>query len=162
MKLTFNPKNETGVVNPMLYGHFLEHFHRQVYGGVYDPKSKFADEDGFRTDVLAALKKIRTPIIRWPGGCYVSAYDWHAGTGKNRQPVFDKAWRVEESNEFGTDEYIKLCRKLGCEPYICTNAGTGKAEDMSDWLEYCNLKDMGKFAKERIANGNAEPFGVKY
>lgn len=162
MKLTFSPKNEIGTANPMIYGHFLEHFHRQVYGGVYDPQSRFADEDGFRADVLEALKRIKTPIIRWPGGCYVSAYDWHAGTGKNRQPVFDKAWRVEESNEFGTDEYVKLCRKIGCEPYICTNAGTGTAEQMSDWLEYCNLKDMGKYAKERIANGNPEPFGVKY
>jgi len=162
MKLTFSPKHAVGQADRMLYGHFLEHFHRQVYGGVYDPASKFADEDGFRTDVLEALRRIRTPIIRWPGGCYVSAYDWHFGVGKERVATFDKAWRVEESNEFGTDEFIRLCRKLDCEPYICTNAGTGTAEEMSDWVEYCNLRDMGRFAKERIANGSPEPHAVKY
>ena len=162
MKITFSPKHTVGHADPMLYGHFLEHFHRQVYGGVFDPQSKFADEDGFRTDVLDAMRRIKTPIIRWPGGCYVSAYDWHYGVGKDRIPTFDKAWRVEESNEFGTDEFIMLCRKLGCEPYICTNAGTGTAQEMSNWVEYCNLRDMGRFARERIANGHPEPHAVKY
>lgn len=162
MKLTFSPNSEVGIADPMIYGHFLEHFHRQIYGGIYDPSSAFADEDGFRTDVLDALKRIRVPVIRWPGGCFVSSYDWHKGTGRKRQPVFDKSWRVEEPNTFGTDEFVKLCRKLGCEPYICTNAGTGSAEEMSDWLEYCNLKTMGRFAKERIANGYPEPHNIKF
>ena len=162
MKITFSPKHTVGEADKMIYGHFLEHFHRQIYGGVYDPTSKFADEDGFRTDVLEALRKIKTPIIRWPGGCYVSAYDWHYGVGKERVPTYDKAWRVEESNEFGTDEFVKLCKKLDCAPYICTNAGTGTAEEMSNWVEYCNLKDMGRFAKERIANGSPEPHNVKF
>ena len=128
MKILFNPNNAIGEADKMLYGHFLEHFHRQIYGGVYDPESKFADEDGFRSDVIEAIKKIHAPIIRWPGGCYVSAYDWKKGVGKVREAAFDKAWRVEESHAFGTDEFIKLCRKIGCEPYICTNAGTGTAE----------------------------------
>ena len=162
MKVTFSGKNLIGQANKMIYGHFLEHFHRQVYGGVYDPSSRFADEDGFRSDVLEALKRIKTPIIRWPGGCYVSAYDWHYGVGKERIPTYDKAWRVEESNAFGTDEFVKLCRKLDCEPYICTNAGTGTAEQMSNWVEYCNLDNKGIFAKERIANGYPEPHKVRY
>lgn len=162
MKITFSKENMVGQADKMLYGHFLEHFHRQVYGGVFDPTSKFADEDGFRTDVLDAMKKIKTPIIRWPGGCYVSAYDWHYGVGKKRIPTYDKAWRVEESNEFGTDEFVKLCRKLDCIPYICTNAGTGTAEDMSNWVEYCNVKNMGIYAKERIENGYPEPHGIKF
>ncbi len=162
MKILFSNKNIVGEADKMLYGHFLEHFHRQIYGGVYDPDSKFADEDGFRKDVIEALKKIKTPIIRWPGGCYVSAYDWRAGVGKKRTPTFDKAWRVEESHAFGTDEFIKLCRKLGCEPYICTNAGTQGAEDMSDWVEYCNLETMGKYAKWRIENGYPDPHKVKF
>ena len=146
----------------MLYGHFLEHFDRQIYGGVFDPGSPLADEDGFRTDVLEALRSIKPPIIRWPGGCFVSAYDWHLGVGKERTPNYDKAWRVEEPNTFGTDEFIKLCRKIGCEPYICTNGGTGTSEDMSNWVEYCNLESMGRFAKERIGNGYAEPHHVKF
>lgn len=162
MKITFSKENTVGTADKMLYGHFLEHFQRQVYDGVYAPNSKFADEDGMRTDVLEAMKRIKTPIIRWPGGCYVSAYDWHYGVGKTRIPTYDKAWRVEESNEFGTDEFVKLCRKLDCIPYICTNAGTGTAEEMSNWVEYCNVKDMGRFAKERIENGYEEPHGVKF
>ena len=84
MKITFSPKQQFGQANPMLYGHFLEHFHRQVYDGVYDPTSPFADEDGFRTDVLEAIRQIKPPIIRWPGGCYVSAYHWHYGVGADR------------------------------------------------------------------------------
>ena len=162
MKVITSPKQKIGQADPMLYGHFLEHFQRQIYGGVYDPTSRFADEDGFRTDVLEAIRDIKPAIIRWPGGCFVSAYDWHFGVGKERIPTFDKAWRVEESNEFGTDEFVKFCRKVGCEPYICTNAGTGTPEEMSNWVEYCNLKKMGRFARERIANGYEEPHAIKF
>jgi len=162
MKIFVNPQRKLFERSPMIYGHFLEHFHRQVYGGVFDPESPFADEDGFRTDVLDALREIQTPIIRWPGGCFVSSYHWQKGVGKTRTPVFDKAWRVEDPNTFGTDEFVKLCRKIGCEPYICTNAGTGTEEEMSDWVEYCNLENEGEFAKMRIENGNPEPYNVKY
>ncbi len=147
--------------DPMIYGHFLEHFHRQIYGGVFQPGHPLSDRDGFRTDVLAALRRIRTPIIRWPGGCFVSSYHWEKGVGA-RVPFFDKAWRVEDDNSFGTDEFIKLCRKVGCEPYICTNAGTGNEEEMSNWVEYCNLPSEGEYARRRIANGHREPFHVKY
>jgi alpha-N-arabinofuranosidase len=162
MRCIINPERPLFKRDPMIYGHFLEHFHRQVYGGIYDPNSKFADEDGLRTDVIEALRDIKTPIIRWPGGCFVSAYNWKKAIGANRVPTFDKAWRVEEPNTFGTDEFIKLCQKIGCEPYICLNAGTGTAEEMSDWVEYCNLRDFGEYAKQRIANGNPEPYAVKY
>ena len=112
--------------------------------------------------VIEALKQIKVPIVRWPGGCFVSTYHWVDGVGPERQPVYDKTWQVEDPNTFGTDEYIKWCRKVGCEPYICTNAGTGTPEEMSDWVEYCNLKDKGIFAKERIENGYKEPHNVKY
>ena len=162
MKVFLNPDREIGRRSPMLYGQFIEHFHRQIYGGVYDPQSPFADEDGFRTDVLEAMRRIKMPILRWPGGCFVSSYHWKDAVGKERQPFFDKAWRVEDPNSFGTDEYIKLCRKTGCEPYICTNAGTGTAEEMSDWVEYCNLENEGKYAKWRIENGYEQPHKVKY
>lgn len=162
MKVYVQTSRKIGQASPLLYGHFLEHFHRQIYGGVYDPGHPLSDEDGFRTDVLAALKEIKVPILRWPGGCFVSSYNWKKGVGKNRPTVFDKAWRVEDSNAFGTDEFIKLCRKLGCEPYICTNAGTGTIEEMSDWLEYCNLKNEGEYARQRINNGFLEPHQVRY
>ena len=146
----------------LIYGQFIEHFHRQIYGGVFDPDSPFADEDGFRTDVLEALRRIRVPILRWPGGCFVSSYHWKKAVGPERTPVFDKSWRVEDPNLFGTDEYVALCRRIGCEPYICTNAGTGTPEEMSDWVEYCNLKDQGEYARLRTKNGHSEPYGVRY
>ena len=133
--------------NKMIFGQFIEHFDTQIYGGIYDPGSRFADEDGFRTDVIAALKELKTPVVRWPGGCFVSAYHWKDGVGPERTPVYDKAWQVEDPNTFGTDEYIAWCRKVGAEPYICTNAGTGTPEEMSDWVEYCNLT-VGKFAAQ--------------
>ena len=162
LQLHVNPARIIGDRNPMLYGHFLEHFHRQVYDGVFQPGHPLSDEDGFRTDILDAMRKIQIPILRWPGGCFVSTYHWKEAVGLNRTPMFDKAWRVEDPNTFGTDEYVKLCRKLGCEPYICTNAGTGTAEEMSDWVEYCNLESEGKYAKWRIANGHEKPHAVKY
>ena len=162
MKLYIDPDRVLFKRDPMLYGQFLEHFDRQIYGGVYMPGHPLSDEDGFRADVLEALRDIRTPVIRWPGGCFVSAYHWKDGVGKDRTPSFDKAWRVEESNAFGTDEFIRLCRKLGCEPYICTNAGTGGQEEMSDWVEYCNLPGEGRYARMRIANGHEAPYAVRY
>lgn len=162
MEYRLDPERVLFVRDPMIYGQFLEHFHRQVYGGVFDPGSPFADEDGLRTDVIEALREISVPIVRWPGGCFVSSYDWKKGVGSDRRPVFDKAWRVEEPNTFGTDEFIRFCRKVGCEPYICTNAGTGTEQEMSDWVEYCNLDHEGEYARARIANGAREPYGVKY
>ena len=147
--------------NPMIFGQFIEHFDNQVYGGIFDPGNPLSDEDGFRTDVIEAIKELKTPIVRWPGGCFVSTYHWLDGVGNNRQPVYDKTWQAEDPNTFGTDEYVKWCRKIGCEPYICTNAGTGTPEEMSDWVEYCNL-NVGKWGKLRAQNGHPEPYNVKY
>ncbi len=154
------PDHVDGARDFMIFGHFLEHFHRQIYGGVYDPGSHLADDKGFRRDVIEALRKIKTPVIRWPGGCFVSAYPWKKGVGE-RVPYYDKAWRVEEPNSFGTDEFIAFCREVGAAPFICANAGTGSPEDMSDWVEYCNL-DIGEWAAQRRANGHDQPFNVRY
>ena len=162
MNMLVDPQRVLHSRSPLIYGHFLEHFHRQIYGGVYMPGHPLSDEEGFRADVLEALRRIRVPVIRWPGGCFVSAYHWKEGIGASRAPSYDKAWRVEESNAFGTDEFVALCRKLGCEPYICTNAGSGTGEEMSDWVEYCNLPSEGRYARLRIAGGHAEPYRVKY
>lgn len=161
-KIIVNPDRIIGARDEKIYGQFIEHFHRIVYGGIYDPDSSLSDKNGLRLDVLAALKKIKVPVIRWPGGCFVSAYDWKKGVGKNRIPYFDKAWRVEESNEFGTDEFLHFSEMVGAEPYICANAGTGTPEEISDWVEYCNLENQGIWAKERIKNGHTAPYKVKY
>ena len=162
MILHVNRKRRLGQRDPMIYGHFIEHFHRQIYGGIYDPENPLSDEDGLRTDVLDAMRHIKVPVLRWPGGCFVSSYHWKDAVGEKRTPFFDKAWRVEDPNTFGTDEYVNMCRKIGCEPYICTNAGTGTAEEMSDWVEYCNLENEGQYARWRIANGCEKPHKVKY
>ncbi len=151
-----------GQRDPLFYGYFLEHFHRQVYGGVYEPGSPLADDNGFRQDVVEAIRRLKPSVIRWPGGCFVSSYHWKDGIGTERQPVFDKAWRVEEPNTFGTDEFMSFCRLVGAEPYLCTNAGTGTPEEMSDWVEYCNLENAGRWAKQRIANGHPAPHNVRY
>ena len=105
------------VRSDLLYGHFIEHFHRQIYGGVYDPGNPLSDSDGFRTDVIDAMRHIKVPILRWPGGCFVSSYHWQKAVGPVRTPFFDEAWRMEDSNSFGTNEFVALCRKAGGEPF---------------------------------------------
>lgn len=105
----------------MIFGGFLEHFDRQIYGGVFEPGSPLSDKNGFRTDVVAALKELKVPVVRWPGGCFVDAYHWQKGVGKKREPYGDFRWGVIESNSFGTDEFVELCRRIGAEPYICFN-----------------------------------------
>ena len=147
--------------NRMIFGQFIEHFHSQIYGGIFEPGSPLSDKDGFRTDVVAAMRELQVPIVRWPGGCFVSSYHWLDGVGPDRQPALDKAWGVEDPNTFGTVEFVKWCRLIGAEPFICTNAGTGTPEEMSDWVEYCNA-NTGKFARLRKSHGYSEPLGVKY
>lgn len=146
----------------MIFGQFLEHFHHQVYGGVFEPGSPLSDEKGFRLDVVAALRELKIPVVRWPGGCFASAYHWKDGVGPERRPAYDKAWEVEDLNTFGTHEFVTWCRMIGAEPYICTNAGTGTPEEMSDWVEYCNLKEAGQWARLRRANGSPDPYNVHY
>ncbi len=145
--------------SPMIFGGFLEHFGRQVYGGVFDPGSPLSDKDGFRLDVVAALKELKSPVVRWPGGCYVSGYHWERGVKNSRKPTDDMAWGVIEPNTFGTDEFVKLCRLIGWQPYICNNAGNGTVEEMRNWVEYCNGR-TGKYAQMRKDNGHPDPQDV--
>lgn len=161
-ELRIDPSGAPISFNPMIFGQFLEHFHRQVYGGIFDPGSPLSDERGFRLDVVEALRELKVPIVRWPGGCFVSTYHWQDGVGRVRKPSFSKAWGVEDPNTFGTDEFVEWCKLIGAEPYLCTNAGTGTNEEMSDWVEYCNLKQQGRFARVRASNGHPEPYKVRY
>ena len=147
--------------SPMLFGGFIEHFHRQIYGGLFEPGSPLSDENGFRKDVIAAMKELKLTVVRWPGGCFASGYHWKDGVGKTRKPVDDPVWGVTDPNTFGTDEFVAWCRLVGCEPYICTNAGNGTPEEMKQWVEYCNATE-GEYAAMRKANGNEKPFNVKY
>ena len=125
-------------INPGLYGSGLEHLGRGVYGGIYEPSSLLADSDGFRQDVLDAVKALSPYSLRWPGGNFVSGYHWQDGVGQQRTPVRDLAWGAVETNRFGTHEYIQYCRKIGAQPFINTNMGTGSPEEAAQWVEYCN------------------------
>ena len=146
--------------NPMIFGGFLEHFGRQIYGGIYDPGSPLSDDNGFRKDVILALKELKIPVIRWPGGCFVSGYHWERGVGMDRTPTDDMAWGVREPNTFGTDEFVRFCSLVGCEPYICTNAGNGTVEEMCNWVQYTN-GTSGDYSQLRIENGSIEPLDVR-
>jgi len=145
----------------LIFGGLIEHFGRQVYGGIFEPGCPLSDKKGFRKDVIAAMKELRVSVVRWPGGCFASGYHWKNGVGKDRKPVADRVWGDTDPNTFGTDEFIEWCRLVGTEPYICVNAGSGTPEEMKQWLEYCNATE-GKYAEMRKANGHDKPFGVKY
>jgi alpha-N-arabinofuranosidase len=157
--LTTDEGTESTAYDPMIFGGFLEHFGNQIYGGVYEPGSPLSDKDGFRKDVVAALRELKTPVVRWPGGCYVSGYHWEDGVGNTRTPTDDMAWGVVEPHTFGTDEFIRLSQLVGWLPYICNNAGNGTIDEMVNWVEYCNGK-TSECAQMRIDNGHADPMGV--
>ncbi len=146
--------------DPMIFGGFIEHLGKQIYGGFFEPGSPLADEKGFRLDVIEAIKQLKVPVIRWPGGCFVDSYHWQKGVGKVRQPYDDDRWGVLEPNTFGTHEFIELCRRLGAEPYICQNS-LASVQEMADWVAYCNTK-TGKLAEMRKMNGHPEPFNVRF
>ena len=158
--ITIDRNTKSKPYSKMIFGGFLEHFDRQIYGGVFEPGSPLSDEKGFRTDVIKALKELKVPVIRWPGGCFVDSYHWQQGVGKTRQPYEDFCWGVLEPNTFGTDEFVELCRRLGAKPYICQNS-LADVQEMADWVAYCNAT-TGKFAEMRRANGYAKPFNVPY
>ena len=124
--------------SPMIFGGFIEHFDGQIYGGLFEPGSPLSDERGFRKDVIARVKELKLSVVRWPGGCFASGYHWKDGVGKHRKPMPDPSGASTDPNTFGTDEFVEWCRRVGCEPYICTNAGNGTPEEMRDWVEYCN------------------------
>ncbi|RJP73513.1 MAG: alpha-N-arabinofuranosidase [Candidatus Abyssobacteria bacterium SURF_17] len=153
-----------GIINPSIYGGFIEHLGRCIYGGIYDESSPLSDERGFRKDVLGALKALRLPNLRYPGGNFVSGYHWQDGVGpKEKRPrKMEFAWHTVESNRFGTDEFIEYCRSLETEPFLCVNLGSGTPEEAAAWVEYCNGTEDSHYANMRKANGYPEPHNVKY
>lgn len=159
--VTIDPQAQTVPYSPMIFGGFIEHFGRQVYGGLFEPGSPLSDANGFRSDVVAAMKELKLSIVRWPGGCFASGYQWQDGVGRQRKSVPDPVWGVSDPNTFGTDEFVRWCRLVGCEPYICTNAGSAPPEDAARWVEYCNAA-RGRGADLRRAAGTDEPLRVRY
>ena len=162
--LKIDPERRLGTIDPNLYGNFVEHLGRCIYGGIYDEGSKLSDADGIRTDVLEAARKLRVTQLRWPGGNFVSGYHWMDGIGpKDSRPArYSLAWFERESNRFGTDEFMRYAKKLGTQPYICVNVGNGTLDEAMHWVEYCNYPGNTQFSDLRKKNGHAEPYNVKY
>jgi alpha-N-arabinofuranosidase len=154
---------QIGPVDPRLFGGFLEHMGRAVYEGVYDPKSVHADADGFRKDVLEAMKPMRYTAMRYPGGNFASGYHWMDGVGPKvgRPTVRELAWQSLEPNQFGTDEFVKLSRMMGWIPMMTVNLGTGTPEEARNWVEYCNGPAGSLYSDKRAANGSPEPYNLK-
>jgi alpha-N-arabinofuranosidase len=147
-----------------LFGSFLEHLGRAIYEGIYDPGSKLSDANGFRKDVMDEIRGMGVPIIRYPGGNFVSGYNWLDGVGpkQDRPRVLDKAWNSLNSNQFGTNEFMAWCRAVGTEPLMGLNFGTGTAEEAAALVEYCNVEKGTRWSDLRRKHGVAEPHKVEY
>jgi alpha-N-arabinofuranosidase len=163
-RIKFDTDRIVGEVDKNIYGNFVEHLGRCVYGGIYEPGSLLSDSDGFRKDVLEAVKGLNVSLIRYPGGNFVSNYHWIDGVGPKNERVsrMELAWARLETNEFGTNEFIKYCKAAGSEPYLSVNMGTGTIEEAQRWVEYCNVKDGPYYAELRKKHGFPEPYNVKY
>lgn len=162
--IKIDPDRKIAKVDPNIYGAFVEPIRTVVYGSIYDPKSALADENGFRKDFVALVRELKIPVVRWPGGNYVSGYNWEDGIGpKDQRPTrLDLAWHQAESNQMGTDEYVKLCNQIGAENFVCINAGLGTLDQARHWVEYCNSPAGTYYADLRKKYGNEKPFDVRY
>lgn len=165
-QITINPMDTIGTIRPTLYGHFVEHLGRCIYDGVWvGPDSPIPNTDGFRNDVIAALRRLKPPVIRWPGGCFADDYHWQDGIGprESRPRRINIHWgEVIETNAVGTQEFVHFCRLVGAEPYLCGNVGSGTVRELRDWVEYANFPGDSTWARQRAADGSPEPLNVNY
>lgn len=150
-------------VDRRIYGSFIEHLGRAVYGGIYQPDSPLSDERGFRTDVIELIKNLGVPVVRYPGGNFVSGYHWEDGVGKkeNRPAKIDPAWSVIESNQFGLGEFMDWSRAAGISPMMAVNLGTRGPEDAKNLIEYCNIAGGSYYSDLRRAHGYKKPHDIR-
>lgn len=155
-----------GTISRHIYGHFSEHLGRCIYEGIWvGEDSPIPNTKGIRNDVVEALKHIKIPVLRWPGGCFADEYHWKDGIGpkEERKRMINTHWGgVVENNHFGTHEFMELCKQLGCEPYINGNVGSGTVQEMSEWVEYLTFDGVSPMAELRSSNGQQDPWRVKY
>lgn len=165
MKITLT-KEKGPKISKYIYGHFAEHLGRCIYEGIYvGEDSSIPNVNGMRTDVVEALKNIKIPVLRWPGGCFADEYHWKDGIGpkENRKKIVNTNWGgVTENNHFGTHEYFELLRQLGCEAYINGNVGSGTVQEMQEWIEYMTMDGESPMAKLRRENGHDDSWKVKF
>lgn len=161
-----NPNIKKGTIHKDIYGHFAEHLGHCVYGGLFVGKdSPIPNTNGMRNDVVEALKEIRIPVLRWPGGCFADEYHWKDGIGplEARKKMINTNWGgLVEDNSFGTHEFMELCRQLGCDAYVNGNLGSGSVQEMSEWMEYMTFDGASPMSELRRQNGAAEPWKVAY
>jgi alpha-N-arabinofuranosidase len=166
IRLNINTKRKLGLISKEIYGHFSEHLGRCIYEGLYvGDNSDIPNTNGMRNDVVAALKEIRIPVLRWPGGCFADEYHWRDGIGpkETRKRMINTHWGgVLEDNSFGTHEFMELCRQLECKAYINGNVGSGSVQEMSEWVEYLTFDGVSPMAELRAKNGHPEPWKVDY
>lgn len=157
---------EGPTISRNIYGHFSEHLGRCIYEGYWvGEDSSIPNTHGIRNDVVAALKKIKCPVIRWPGGCFADEYHWMEGIGprSDRPEIVNTNWGgVTENNHFGTHEFFDLCEQIGCEPFLCGNVGSGSVREMRDWVEYITFGGKSPMADMRRENGRDEPWKMTY
>jgi alpha-L-arabinofuranosidase len=163
-RVYLDSRRTVGTVSRNLFGSFLEHLGRAIYDGIYDPGSKLSDANGFRTDVVEQIRKLGVPIVRYPGGNFVSGYNWLDGIGpkKDRPVVLDKAWNTIDTNQFGTDEFMAWSKAAGTKPLMGLNLGTGTAEQAAALVEYCNVEKGTKWSDLRRRYGHLEPYEVDH
>jgi alpha-N-arabinofuranosidase len=160
--MVLDPSFTVAELDRRVFGSFVEHMGRAVYGGIYEPGHPTADADGFRGDVLELVRELGVTVVRYPGGNFVSGYDWEDGVGpRDQRPVrLDLAWRSLEPNLVGTDEFVTWARRAGAEPMLAVNLGTGDLDSARALVEYCNAPGGSLYADRRRANGHEQPHGV--
>lgn len=162
-KLICNKSFHQGEIDRRIYGSFAEHMGRVIYSGIYEPTHPKADEDGFRTDVLSAVRDMGVSCVRYPGGNYVSFYNWQDGVGpvQTRPSRLELAWRSIETNEFGTNEFMRWAKKANVQPMLTVNLGSRSMEDAISYLEYMNVPGRTQYSELRKEHGSTAPYDVK-
>lgn len=165
-RLTINADLPGETISRHIYGHFAEHLGRCIYEGIWTgEESGIPNRRGIRTDVVEALRALKIPVLRWPGGCFADEYHWQDGIGPRAQrpSMINTHWGgVTENNHFGTHEFFELCAQLECEPYVCGNVGSGTVQEMQQWVEYITFDGISPMADLRRQNGRDEPWRIRY
>ncbi|NND09236.1 MAG: alpha-N-arabinofuranosidase [Saprospiraceae bacterium] len=167
VRIAINADQGIDTINRHIYGHFAEHLGRCIYGGFYvgEDNQVIANTDGVRNDIVDALKALKIPNLRWPGGCFADTYHWKDGIGpKSQRPTIVNRWwgGTTEDNSFGTHDFLNLCEILDTEPYLSANVGSGTVQELIDWVQYTNHGGRSPMADVRRSNGRDEPWGVTY
>ena len=165
-KITIDATAAKDTINRNIYGHFAEHLGRCIYDGIYTGSKNIPNKNGIRLDIVDALKKMKTPVLRWPGGCFADTYHWKDAIGPKdkRKQISNTSWgNVREDNSFGTHEFLEFCEMIGAEPYLAVNMGGGTVQEAMDWVQYVNHANGASYLTDmRAQNGKTNPWKVKY